>query len=302
MKDLLITHRGEYSKDGITYSNDHQSHLLLGEDGFESIVEIIEKGTIGYLYTIHDGSGIDFNYILKGKVEFRCGQETQVLIQGDTFSHHAIKENIMFRVIEDTEFLSISTVQYYDYYQEDQEHLNDVLNRLQEIDGDTKEHCLRVKKLSMGIAYFMHYNESSLEDLFFAANFHDVGKAKIPPEILLKPGKLTDEEYEIMKKHSTYTYEMIKDYYGEMVAEIAYGHHERLDGRGYPRGIRADQISLPSRIICVADAYDAMTVTRPYHKGLSQKAALAELHRCEGTQFDGIVIQALEEYLNETDK
>ena len=297
MKDLIFTLRGQYSKDDISYSDGHQSHLLHEEDGFEALVEIMEKGTIGFMYTVQNG--LEFNYVLKGSVEVRLGDETVVLKAGDTFSHHAIHENIMFRALEDTEFLGISTCPLYDYYQEDQEHLVTILEQLQEVDGDTLDHCKRVKKLSMGIAYYMHFNASSIEDLFFAASFHDVGKSKIPVEILLKPGRLNDDEYEIMKEHSRYTYEMIKEYYGETVASIAFEHHERLDGKGYPRGLKEDEIGMAGRIICVADAYDAMVVTRPYRKGLSQEVAMAELYRCAGTQFDERVIKALEAYLKE---
>lgn len=134
--------------------------------------------------------------------------------------------------------------------------------------------------------------------MFYASKFHDVGKAKIPVEILLKPGKLTNEEYELMKNHSQYTYEMIREYYGEEIAQMAFVHHERFDGKGYPRGLKADEISLGGRIICVADAFDAMTVTRPYHVGLMRDEAVAELRRWQNIQFDPLVVDALETYLS----
>lgn len=300
MKNMLITRRGQYEKNGVTFSDGNQTHLLHSESGFEAIVEIMPKGAIGCFYSM-PGTDFEFNYILRGVIELMDAGEIITLHPGDTYSHHVLSHNIMFRVLQDAEVLGINTSPYYDNYQDTHQHLNEVLNRLQAVDGDTLSHCTRVKELSMGIAYYLRYNQGPLLDLFYASKFHDVGKSKIPLEILLKPGRLTEEEYEIMKTHSRATYEMIREYYGESVAGIAFEHHERLDGKGYPRGLKGDQISLAARIICVADAYDAMVETRPYHKGLSMEAAMTELHRCENIQFDPKVVHALKEYLNTAD-
>lgn len=295
---MFITRRGQYEKDGVTFSDGNQTHLLHGEKDFEAIVEIMPKGTIGCYYSM-PGTDLEFNYILRGAIELMDGGETVLLSIGDTYSHHVLTQNVMFRVIEDAEILGINTSPYYDTYQQSHQQLNEILDQLQAVDGDTLNHCTRVKELSMGIAYYLRYNDGPLLDLFYAAKFHDVGKSKVPVEILLKPGRLTAEEYEVMKTHSRSTYEMIREFYGERVATIAFEHHEHLDGKGYPRGLHGDQISLAARIICVADAYDAMVVTRPYHTGLSREAALAELRRCQGSQFDSTVVDALETYLAE---
>lgn len=299
MKDIFVTHRDENDFGGLAYSTHHQACLLHQDLGFEATVENLQKGLVGIIYTINEG--VEFSYILSGSIELKDNTHREVLKPGDSYSHRSICHYVMFRALENSEILTVSTSANYDFCQEDQQQLYDVLTKLQKVDGDTMDHCMRVKKLSLGISYFLDTFEGNLRNLLFAASFHDVGKSKIPLEILLKPGRLTEEEYNIMKMHSLYTYEMIKEFYDENVATIAYEHHEHLDGRGYPRGLAGDQISLPARIICVADAYDAMVVTRPYRQGLSKEVALKELHRCAGTQFDEKVIKALELYLDSID-
>lgn len=296
MKGVYITHRGEYEKDDVTYSEGNMTHLLHGEKDFEATVDIMPKGIVGYEHSVHSNS-FEFNYLLRGSIELRDGDDKVILGPGDSYSHHTLNHNFMFRVLENAEVLSINTAPCFDDHEEEQNRLYGVLEQLQKVDGDTMQHCTRVTRLSMGIAYYMDIDADVLPDLFEAASFHDVGKAKIPQSILLKPGKLNNEEFEIMKKHSLYTYEMIKDCYSEKIARIAFEHHEKLDGTGYPQKLKADQISMPARIICVADAYDAMTVTRPYRQAMSQQDALAELYRYCDTQFDRSVVAALEEYL-----
>lgn len=300
MKDIFFTYRGNYVNDGITYSDGNQSQLLHSEENFEAVIEMMPKGSAGYLESVHE-NGFEFTYVLKGKMELLIDGEPHIVTSGDTYSHHDLHRNILFRVIEDVELLAINTSPCFDFYEQDNNRLSIILKDLQDVDGDTKQHCIRVTRISMGIAFFLNFDQAELPDLFEASSYHDIGKAKIPPEILLKPGKLTFEEFEIMKLHSQYTYEMVKEYYGDKIAKIAYEHHEKLDGTGYPQQLKGEQISLAARIICVADAYDAMTVTRPYRKGMTKEAALAELYRCSDIQFDRSVVEALEKYLKDCD-
>lgn len=296
MQDIHITKRGHYEKDGVAFSDGNQTHLLHSDKAFEAIVEIMPKGTVGVFYTLGE-SKLEFNYILKGKIELMDYGQPTLLEAGDSYSYHSLQRNIPFRVLENTEILGINTNPFFEEYQDTVVQLNAVLDQLQAVDGDTLDHCTRVKELSMGTAYFLRFDQTQLLNLFYASKFHDVGKAKIPADILLKPGKLTAAEFTTMKEHSRYTYEMIREYYGETIAAMAFEHHERLDGTGYPRGLRAEEICMGARIICAADAYDAMTVTRPYHIAMSREAALAELRRCQENQFDPCVVEALTRYL-----
>lgn len=297
MGELSFIFNEKYEKNKLHGINGDASCLIYQDKDFESLIEIMPKGTVGYIYTIQT-SLVEFSYILEGEIEFLDGETTILLKKGDIYFHHSLLHNHIFRVTKAAKVLNLNTGPYYNSYEKDENDLMTVLENLQKVDGDTLEHCIRVRRLCLGIVYFLRTCIDQLDDLYFAAIFHDVGKAKIPTEILLKPSKLNNEEYEIMKKHSQYTYEMIKEHYGDTIAEIAYQHHEKLDGTGYPRGLKGDQICLLSRVITVADAYDAMVVSRPYHVAKSIPDAIKELRRCEGIQFDGSVIDALEMYLS----
>jgi polar amino acid transport system substrate-binding protein len=132
-------------------------------------------------------------------------------------------------------------------------------------------------------------------NLEFAALLHDIGKIRVPDEIINKPGKLTDAEYEIVKRHPVVGQEMLERVGGVLaqVGVIVRHHHERWDGRGYPDGIAGEAIPLAARIICVCDAYSAMTTNRPYRAALPVADAVAELQRCASEQFDPNVVMAL---------
>ncbi|MBI3269558.1 MAG: HD domain-containing protein [Planctomycetes bacterium] len=154
-------------------------------------------------------------------------------------------------------------------------------------DKYTHGHSERVTMYAMAIARDMGFTPREMENLQLAGLLHDVGKIGIPERILTKPGRLTPEEYEIMKAHPVLGAEMIKNIHNTelSVAGIRW-HHERVDGKGYPDGLSANQIPLIARVLCVADSYDAMTSNRPYKKNLTDEEALEEVRRCKGTQFD----------------
>lgn len=298
MSDFVVIKKGAYTGETLEFSDGNQSRLILQQSNFEIAVDFMPKGSAGIFYVPGGTEMTEVNYILSGAIELRDRNEATMITDGDFFYQAGDVRYLSFEVHEDTRFFYINNRPYFDVYEKQISGLMQILNQLQEVDGDTLFHCERVKKLCLGIAHYIGFDQEKLDVLFYAARFHDVGKAKIPPEILLKPGRLTNEEYEIMKRHSQYTYEMILEYYGAEIAIAAYGHHEYLDGRGYPNQLREGEIRLDSRIISVADAYDAMVMTRPYHVGKSPEAALKELWRCAGTQFDGRVIQGLADYLD----
>jgi HD-GYP domain-containing protein (c-di-GMP phosphodiesterase class II) len=125
---------------------------------------------------------------------------------------------------------------------------------------------------------------------------HDVGKLRTPPEILGKPGALTDEEWAIVRRHPVDGQRMLERI-GGMLAEVGdsvRAHHERWDGGGYPDGIAGEAIPPAARIVSVCDAYNAMTTNRPYRPAMTVADALAELRACAGTQFDPAVVDAIE--------
>ena len=116
---------------------------------------------------------------------------------------------------------------------------------------------------------------------------HDIGKIGVPDSVLNKNGRLTDEEFELMKKHTIIGYDILKNIdYIPNLREGVRSHHERWDGRGYPDGLKGEQIPLFARILCIADSYDAMTTDRVYRKKLDKATVLSELEKNSGKQFD----------------
>jgi putative two-component system response regulator len=167
-------------------------------------------------------------------------------------------------------------------------------------DDDTGEHTRRVGQMSAQIAQTLGLSEAEVELIRRAAPLHDVGKIAIPDSILLKPGRLTPEEYEQMKKHAMLGAKMLSG--GrfpllQMAEEIALTHHERWDGTGYML-LHGETIPIAGRIVAVADVFDALTSERPYKKAWSHRAAMDEIQGQSGRQFDPRVVDAFLEVVH----
>ncbi|HEX2092223.1 MAG TPA: HD domain-containing phosphohydrolase [Longimicrobiaceae bacterium] len=173
-------------------------------------------------------------------------------------------------------------------------------------DGYTGAHTGRVTRYAVATGRVLGIGEQPLRHLWVAGLLHDVGKIGIPDSILGKPGRLTDEEYGIMKRHPVIGASILarSPFLCPALRGVLH-HHERWDGTGYPHGLRGEEISLEGRILAVADAFDAIITTRPYREKRSIPAAVEELRRCSGTQFDPAVVDAflyaLEEGIPEED-
>lgn len=161
-------------------------------------------------------------------------------------------------------------------------------------DSYTARHSERVVELARRVGEQLGLERPDLDELRFAAGLHDIGKLGIPDAILKKPGPLTSDEWEVMRRHPVSGAEMLHRIPGlEGVAIIVLHHHERFDGRGYPDGLRAEQITLASRIVAACDAYQAMVTDRPYRPALDRDAAERELRAGAGLQFDPSVVAAV---------
>lgn len=170
--------------------------------------------------------------------------------------------------------------------------INSIKKSLEERSFETNEHTKRVLKYAEGIGKRLKLNISEMDELIITAQLHDIGKIGIDEHILKKPYALTTEEYEIVKTHSEKGYRIINASSDlDNVAKCVLSHHERWDGKGYPLGLKGEEIPLISRIISVADAYDVMTNDRPYRKALKHESAMEELERCSGTQFDPAIVK-----------
>jgi|GEM_PF-1172515 len=159
----------------------------------------------------------------------------------------------------------------------------------------TAGHQSRVAEIAYLVGKEMGLDEDRLTTLRYAGLLHDIGKLIIPIEILNKPSKLTESEFNLIKQHPSFSYEILKDIEFEgPVAEIVLQHHERLDGSGYPKGLKNGEILLEARIIACADVYEAMTSHRPYRPALSPKEALRELKEKAGILYDPEVVRIME--------
>lgn len=168
------------------------------------------------------------------------------------------------------------------------------VNFIEAKDPSTMGHSLRVAQYSRMIAEKMGFSSEERRRIYYIALMHDCGKIYIPDEILTKPGKLTEQEFGIMKKHTVYGSEILRDFTAiEGMGTGALSHHERYDGKGYPNGIAGEDIPIIARIICVSDAFDAMNSRRCYRSNLSEDVIISELKNNRGTQFDPYVIDCL---------
>ena len=160
-------------------------------------------------------------------------------------------------------------------------------------DPYTAGHQRRVAKLAVAIARRMGLDEDALQGIHMGAMIHDIGKINIPAEILSKPTRLNEMEYMMVKMHSKIGYDILKDvHFPWPVAEVAYQHHEHIDGSGYPQGLKGEQICLEARIVAVADVVEAMTSHRPYRPGLGHEAAIAEINDYSGIRYDADAVHA----------
>jgi diguanylate cyclase (GGDEF)-like protein/PAS domain S-box-containing protein/putative nucleotidyltransferase with HDIG domain len=175
-----------------------------------------------------------------------------------------------------------------------------VLNTLYKKSGREQLHSIQVSEICAAIASKMGFSKNDVNQIKIAGLMHDIGKIEIDEKILNKPEKLSKDEWERMQRHPEIGYRILNSINGfSAVADAVLEHQERWDGKGYPRGLKGEEISLHARIIAVADSYDAMTTHRTFGKALSEEDAINEMKRCSGTQFDPAIAQILIEMVLE---
>lgn len=169
-------------------------------------------------------------------------------------------------------------------------------------DKETEGHTLRVTRMTVELARAMGIDGEGLVHIQRGALLHDIGKMGIPDHILLKPARLNEDEWKIMRKHPDYAYEMLWPIeYLRPAMDIPYCHHERWNGSGYPRGLAGEEIPIAARIFSVVDVWDALLSERPYKKAMSKAEAIQEIKSQSGRQFDPRVVEVLLKYLSESD-
>jgi HD-GYP domain-containing protein (c-di-GMP phosphodiesterase class II) len=167
-------------------------------------------------------------------------------------------------------------------------------------DKETEGHTKRVTEMTIRLAEGMGVSSQELIQIRRGALLHDIGKMGVPDRILLKPDKLTDDEWEVMQMHPIYAYQMLKPitYLGPAL-DIPYCHHEKWGGTGYPRGLKGEEIPLGARIFCIVDVYDALTSNRPYRAAWPKDKAITHIHELSGTHFEPRVVDAFLKMIGE---
>ena len=176
---------------------------------------------------------------------------------------------------------------------------DEIIQKVMKKDMYTYEHNNRLHGYSFKIGKKLNLNRATMEKLTFAALFHDIGKINVPDYILQKPGTLSEDEFDYIKMHPTDGKEIIAEIYTKSIGDIIEQHHERIDGSGYPLGLKSDEILWEAKVIAVADSYDAMTTDRPYRKAMSPNIAIKELEHLVGTHYEKDVVVVFKSILIE---
>lgn len=300
MEGFRIGKKGS-SLENVLYDSQKISLLARG-DGVEVLLETIEKDRLFYIYPAEDPHALEFYLILSGEIECEYNDEKIILGPQDYFTAKGITETIHFTALSNVSFLWVITESTFVNLSTDISALKDIVKKVEVKDRYTYLHCNRVANYSIKIAQKMKLNRVQVENLNTSSTLHDIGKIHVPEAILNKPSKLTPEEFDIIKKHPSDGAEMIKGTFYEELAPIIEQHHERLNGSGYPKGLKGDDILLEARIIAVSDTFDAMTEDRVYRKASNAQEAFDVIKSSIGTLYDKEVVDAFEKVLKEEGK
>ena len=268
----------------------------------ENIVTLVVKAafyqTIWFWILMVILFGIIVHFIIKKRIAYLKieSSKLEILVNKRTKELSDLKENLEIQVKERTK----EVVEQKEKMQKLSFEVTKALTgTIDAKDTYTNGHSNRVAEYSRMLALALGKSEERAESIYYAALLHDIGKIGIPDTIINKPGKLTDEEFAIIKQHPVIGSEILKSI--ESMPEVSVGarwHHERYDGKGYPDGLKGEAIPEIARIICVADAYDAMTSNRSYRKYLAQDVVREQIVQGRGTQFDRVVADKMLEIID----
>ncbi len=218
------------------------------------------------------------------------------ILPGERFTFKNLTETHHMSVIEDTVLFMIRRKGLVEEQMVMIESVSNLLHKIQQKDQYTEDHCNRTGNLAVEIAVHMQLPEETIENVLYTGKFHDVGKIDISAHILNKQGRLTVDEFDNIKKHPQSGHNIVmKEMDNEHYAKIVLEHHEKLDGSGYPKGLKGDDICIEAKVILVADSFDAMTSDRPYHEARSAEEAIEELRSYAGIWYESDIVEALAE-------
>ncbi len=274
--------------------------LLAKHGNIEVMCQYIKEGALVWLTPGVPGETFEYFFVHEGEIEITGDNCSEVLERGDCFFTGNLKKEVQIRCSKAAKLLYVSNSPIFDGEAYWQRTLQGLLLRIDQTDHYTLRHSRSVMKYAVAIHDKMSSwaHDIGTNDFVIGCLFHDVGKCNTPKEILQKPGRLTPEEYGIMKQHPLHSGDILEPMYGNKVATLARQHHERLDGTGYPLGLKEDQIPPEARILMVADAFDAISSRRVYQNARGYEDAVIELRRFP-SQYDSRVVDVLEKLVKD---
>ena len=296
--DFRVVHGGG-SQDAVG-KRDNRAEQLVQHGALEVTRHWIAAEKHFYLDAADEWSGFEFIYVLSGNITMELGERKEDLHAGDYLHHRGLPERAFFRVNTDVELLMVSSPPSYHLVREEIQGILELARTVEEKDEVTQGHLDRLERLAILTGERLGLSGQRLIDLSYAAYLHDIGKVKIPDEILNKNGPLDDDEQVVMRSHTTLGGEMLSDHeFLTNASKAVVSHHENFDGSGYPDGLKGDEIPIEARVIRVVDTYDAITSARPYQGALSKEEAIRELVMGVDKQFDRRVVGAFIEVVSD---
>lgn len=271
-----------------------QISLIASGDGTEIIYHRLDPDTRWGLEPSEGWDALEYLHVLSGSLNLKTKVGTKAIKAGDSFYKNPVDEHYIFQAQGITEFLYVTSQPVFHQYSKVTKELMELSVAIEQKDGYTVDHCHRINRLSMMVGEKIGLNSKQMKSLNIASFLHDVGKLKIPLEILQKPEALTSEEWDIMKKHSSYGREILEEIGLPFLVDagkVVEQHHERYDGKGYPKGLSKDEIRIESSIISVVDSFDAMTSDRVYRKGRTIEEALKEIVDNSGKMYHPRIVE-----------
>ncbi len=292
IEPVAMGHKERYL-DVVTKKSTH-IYLLAQMGDLEVIKQAIEKNRIFRISGEATPKSFEFIYVLEGEIHYK--KEDRFFKPGSFILTQSFNGEIYFKARTKTVLLYVNNIPIFKAKQRQIQRLMALGKEVAQKDQRTEAHCDRLQELVMRTGEEMGIKEQHLFKLVYASVLHDIGKIHVPPSILLKKGKLSEEQWKQMKKHSVWGRDLILQrlQFEEFkeVADIVYQHHERFDGGGYPQGLKGEEIRLEAQVLSIADAYDAMISDRPYRLAMTRNVAREELKTESGRQFAPRVVEA----------
>jgi HD-GYP domain-containing protein (c-di-GMP phosphodiesterase class II) len=235
---------------------------------------------------------VEMYYILSGKLALVKSENAEILGKGDYFVTEGLSEEVIFSAVGKVHLLYCTSRPF---FHEISGKLGELMRLAVEVelkDGYTSGHCLRLQRLSFATGKEVGLDSHRLYLLDHGAYLHDVGKVRVPVEILQKPAALTEDEWMVIRQHPTFGREMLEPTFVRAAGQIVEQHHERMDGSGYPFGLGSEEILPESYIVAIVDTYDAMTTDRVYRAALPAAEARTELIAKSGIHFPRELVKA----------